>query len=287
MPAIGDLRLDQVTYAVIGDLKIELARKPARNKSKATVPPRLSAKSINNCLTILRRMLVIARKRGLIAAVPEIDWLKAPPLEFDFLVLPGSEAFARGRGRAMAHDGSRRAPHWHAHGRVDRAALAGPGPGRRKDLRSTERGEGEIFGTPKSGKEREIPLSNETIAALKSYRHLKGPLVFCTSEGKMLKYTELRHPLWRACRKAGLRPDPWTACRHTFASHLVMRGVPLKAVQELLGHSTIQMTMPATRTSDPGRARRRNLLDKPANGNVAVMVRGSVVAASAETDLTQ
>ena len=85
VPAIGDLRLDHVTYAVIEDLKIELARKPARNKSEATVPPKLSAKSINNCLTILRRMLVIARKRGLIAAVPEVDWLKVPAQEFDFL----------------------------------------------------------------------------------------------------------------------------------------------------------------------------------------------------------
>lgn len=35
----------------------------------------------------------------------------------------------------------------------------------------------------------EIPLSNETVAVLKSYRHLKGPLVFCTSEGRILKYT--------------------------------------------------------------------------------------------------
>ena len=31
--------------------------------------------------------------------------------------------------------------------------------------------------------------------------------------------------------------------RHTFASQLVMRGVPLKAIQELLGHATIEMTM--------------------------------------------
>ncbi len=29
----------------------------------------------------------------------------------------------------------------------------------------------------------------------------------------------------------------------TFASHLVIRGVPPKAVQELMGHATIEMTM--------------------------------------------
>ena len=38
--------------------------------------------------------------------------------------------------------------------------------------------------------------------------------------------------------EAGLRKIGWHALRHTFASHLVMRGAPIKAVQELLGHAS-------------------------------------------------
>ena len=49
--------------------------------------------------------------------------------------------------------------------------------------------------------------------------------------------------LKRIAKRAQLEPFGWHVLRHTFASHLVMTGVPLKAVQELLGHSTIEMTM--------------------------------------------
>jgi hypothetical protein len=49
--------------------------------------------------------------------------------------------------------------------------------------------------------------------------------------------------LEEACKQAGLRQIGWHVLRHTFASHLVMRGAPLKAAQELLGHASIEMTM--------------------------------------------
>lgn len=98
-------------------------------------------------------------------------------------------------------------------------------------------------GTPKSGKPREIPLGDEVLSALKGHRHLRGELVFSDADGRFLAKGECKHPLWRACKRAGLRRIGWHVLRHAFASHLVMRGATLKVVQELLGHSTILMTM--------------------------------------------
>src|SRR5450432_1097622 len=71
-PAFGKRRLDQIRYAEVQDYA---ARKAAK----------LKPKSVNNHLTVLRRLLVVAKKRGLIEAVPEFEWLKVPRPDFDFL----------------------------------------------------------------------------------------------------------------------------------------------------------------------------------------------------------
>ena len=52
--------------------------------------------------------------------------------------------------------------------------------------------------------------------------------------------------------------------RHTFASHLVMRGVPLKAVQELMGHATMEMTLRYAHLALDVRRDAVRLLDLPA-----------------------
>jgi len=46
-----------------------------------------------------------------------------------------------------------------------------------------------------------------------------------------------------ACKRAGLRPIGSHVLRHTFCSHLAMRGAAPKAIQELVGHSTLSMTL--------------------------------------------
>jgi len=62
--------------------------------------------------------------------------------------------------------------------------------------------------------------------------------------GKLCKYgADGARSQERACRRSSLSKVGWQVLRHTFVSHLVMRGVPIKAVQELLGHADIKMTM--------------------------------------------
>ncbi|HIA00863.1 MAG TPA: site-specific integrase, partial [Myxococcales bacterium] len=97
--------------------------------------------------------------------------------------------------------------------------------------------------TPKNGRMREVPLSPEAVRVLRGHRHMRSELVFCNEDGSMVGRKQMRNIVPRVCRRAGLRRVQWHVLRHSFASQLVLAGVPLKAVQELLGHRDIKMTM--------------------------------------------
>jgi hypothetical protein len=64
-----------------------------------------------------------------------------------------------------------------------------------------------------------------------------------------------------ACRRAGPRQVGWQMFRHTLASHLVLRGAPLEAVQELPGHASMVMTMRYAHLSPDARRDAVGLLD--------------------------
>jgi integrase len=240
LPRLGDRTLDAVTYAVIEDLKLALAVTQAANTKHK--PRTLAPKTIHNVLVCLSDMLGAARKRGLIAAMPEIDWIKIPAPEFDFLDFGEAEALIAGAD-----------PDWRTMILV--ATRTGMRMGELLGLRweDVDLSAGRInvrqsyvdghFVLPKSGKPREIPMGQDVIDALGAYRHERGPLVFCDAAGRVLTAGKLASPLLRACKGAKLRAIGWHVLRHTFASHLAMRGVPLKAIQELLGHASIVTTM--------------------------------------------
>jgi len=239
VPFFGPLALDAIDSRALERYKAE---KLAAREKGGKVLPGLKAKTVNNHLTVLRKLLAVAEEWQLLSHVPRIKWLKTPQTEFDFLDFEEAERLQQGADREWRvmitvglktglRLGELLALRWDD---VDLVA------GRLMVRQAAARG---VIGTPKNGKWREVPLSAEAVRVLKAHRHLRGELVFSDQRGKLIAKTSCKWPLWRACKRAGLRRIGWHVLRHSFASHLAMRGVPLKAIQELLGHATIEMTM--------------------------------------------
>jgi integrase len=95
---------------------------------------------------------------------------------------------------------------------------------------------------PKSNRTRHIPLDVDVYTMLFRRKGETG-YVFRTTDGQPFNNDRLNYAIGKLCNQAGLRRIGWHTLRHTFASHLAMRGVPLPAIKELMGHSAITTTM--------------------------------------------
>jgi len=96
--------------------------------------------------------------------------------------------------------------------------------------------------SPKGGRLRHIPLTTRLAAALRDHRHLRGPLVLNQDDGSPLTEGLVQGFVRRAAQKASLFNNGPHMLRHTFCSHLAMRGAPARAIQELAGHQDLTTT---------------------------------------------
>lgn len=102
---------------------------------------------------------------------------------------------------------------------------------------------------PKTQKLRGIPINADARRVLEFWALGKrNEFVFYNPEtGK--PFVDLKAGFKLACKKAGIEGVTWHTLRHTFASRLVDRGVDIVTVKELLGHSSITVTMRYTHTN--------------------------------------
>lgn len=252
VPSFGQKPLDTITTEDIQLLKKHLGTK--------------APKTVNNVLTVLNTMLKTAVSWGVIVRMPAtVGLLKTcrPSAQFyDFgeyealvaaaekndhaayvLTLLGGEAGLR-CGEIMALE-------W---GDVDLAK-------RQLTVRRSD-WKGHVT-VPKGGRARHIPLTTRLAEALRQHRHLRGARVLCSGAGEPLTQKMVQDHVRRAARRAGLQKAGVHMLRHTFCSHLAMRGAPARAIQELAGHQDLGTTQRYMHLSPAAIDSAIRLLDEP------------------------
>lgn len=265
LPLFGKRPLDQITDEQVAKLKARL-----RDRSRKTT---------NNVLTVLGKLLKVAVKWKLLDAMPcavELVKVSNPTPEFyefeDYarlteaaekigtrallvLLLGGDAGLRRGEMMALRWSdvdfrrGQLKIEHA-AFRRSTRVALEENAPQWTID-------------TPKSGRGRIVPMTKALTGALHRHRHLRCQYVLALDDGSPAPGHVLRDWLESAQRRAGLRVmGSLHKLRHTFCSHLAMRGAPPKAVQELAGHESLSTTLRYMHLSPSERDRAIALLDQ-------------------------
>lgn len=251
LPEFGDRRLDEVTTRDIERFKAE--------KLKV-----LSPKSVNNLLTCLGKTLRYAAESEIIEKLPRVRFVKTFSRPIDFLDFEEWERLVEAArsdpetlpaillgGDAGLRVGEIRALQW---GDLDLGA--GKITVQRTDYRGYE-------GTPKGGRLRVVPMTSRLLAALRAARHLKSAYVFSRVDGARWSRGHADTPLRRALRIAKLRKIGWHTLRHTFCSHLAMRGAPVRTIQELAGHAAITTTMQYMHLTPSAKIEAIRLLEQP------------------------
>lgn len=230
IPQLGDGPLETISTADVQRLKASLTD--------------MSPKTVNNVLTVLRVALKTAVEWGIIERVPcELKVLRTPRTvaafhDFDdyrrlaetakrsgvndyLIVLLGGEAGLR-CGELMALE-------W---ADVDLT--------KRQVAVARSEWKGQVTAT-KGGRVRHVPLTERLATALRNARHLRAKRILCDVQGHSMTQKQIQRVMLNLAREADVKPGVHIL-RHTFCSHLAMRGAPAVAIQELAGHQDLRTT---------------------------------------------
>ncbi len=259
LPALGHRRLDTIKNEDVQRLKSNLQAK--------------SPKTVNNVLAVLSVLLKKAVEWEVIERMPcSVKLLPVPKGSTAFYDFDEYERLVEA---ARAHDprtliivllggeaglrcGEMIALEWADVDLVNRQVCI-----RRSDWN------GQVT-TPKGGRLRHVPLTRRLAAALAEHRHLRSARVLLQDDGQPLTRQIVQTRAKRAARRAGLAEGMKPGLggvhilRHSFCSHLAMRGAPARAIQELAGHKDLAMTQRYMHLSPAALDAAIRLLEEPA-----------------------
>jgi len=252
LPRFGRKPLDQITVRDIERLKADLVQ---------THRP----KTINNILSVLRKLLRYAEELEELEKVPRFRLLKIFEQPYSFLDFEEFEQLVQSTqerdpelglavllaGEAGLRRGELAGLHWQDVSFPLNKLSVVRAMWRNKQV------------PPKGGRSRQVPLTKRLARALKAHRHLKGKHVLVREDGSAWTVEVFRWQGKRAYRLASLPAveRPWHSLRHTFCSLLAMRGGSPRAIQELAGHQQITTTMKYMHLSPTALTEAINLLN--------------------------
>ncbi len=229
-PVLGSTRLDRIGPRHIQALKRR----------------EIAASTMNRVLKHLRVILNAAVKWGVLERAPEIKRVKQPERPPRFYDFPEYRRLLRAaRVNPVVYAGVRLAG--------DAGLRSGEMFGLRWENVFVKRGKIRVCANlvrapgvmqlriPKGGKTRWAPISAPLERCLKSLER-RGPYVLAGRHGSYYSRNTFVWQLQRAQVAAGLEPSGPHILRHTFCSHLVLRGVHARTIQKLAGHADLSTT---------------------------------------------
>jgi integrase len=251
LPALGHLEVGRLTVQRVRDWHRDLAKAPARLRSARGAPVRHRADAVdadaqrrrqasaNRVLTILKAALNHAWREEKVAS--DAAWRRVKP--FRNVETPVvrylTEAECVRLVNACAPDFRRL---------VQGALLTGLRYGELAVL--TARDFNPDAGTVtvrlgKGGKARHVVLTEEgqqLFSSAVASRLTKDP-IFTRASGKVWGRAHQFRPMVDACHAAQIKPAVgFHVLRHTHASQLALRGVPMRVIADQLGHADTRMT---------------------------------------------
>ena len=251
LPALGEIKLSQLSTRKIQAWLDALAKAPARARTAPGAPQRYRAASsgrehlrrrrasANKVLTILKAALNRAWREG--TAASDEAWRRVRPFQdvdapvIRYLTEPecvrlvnACEPTFRQLARAALLTGCR-------YGELAalRVADFNPDSGTLAVRES------------KSGKPRHVVLTEEgqTFFTEALAGRAANERIFLRDDGHPWGKSHQARPLARACRRAGIKPAvSFHVLRHTHGSQLAMAGVPIPVIAKQLGHADTRIT---------------------------------------------